>query len=190
MERVLRLACTGKRNNKLPSQRRIGSFMNGLRHAGTVLLALLILLGVPVFRTSYIQKKMSGVDAVSSASVIIDQPSGAYVVLINRDRHPNTENLATWEAFFRGEEIGFLFEDISCVVADTDAAGLELARSFQSRLPENQMKVRTEDMTLMLSKAQHGIYDVMVFSREFYDACGAENDVRETGADRIEAEGV
>ena len=161
-----------------------------IRHAVTVLAALLLLVGVPAYRTGYFQAKLSGTDAVSSATVIIDQPSGAYVVLINPDRHPNRENLAVWEDFFRGEEIGFLFEDLSCVVADSDAGGLELARSFQSRLPENQMTIRLEDVTLMLSKARHGRYDVMLMSREFYDAWGASADADAGGADLIEAEGL
>lgn len=164
--------------------------MNFIRHAGTVITALLLLVGVPVFRTGYFQNKLSGVDAVSSATMIIEQPSGAYVVMINRDLHRDAGNLATWEAFFRGEEIGFLFEDISCVVADTDAAGLELAKSFQSRLPENQMTLRLEDSTLMLSKAQHGRFDVILMSKEMYDATGAANEKRTDSVDLIEAEGL
>ncbi len=164
--------------------------MKVIRHAATVLAAVLLLVGVPVCRTGYFQAKMSGTDAISSATLIIDQPSGAYVVLINRERHPNPDNLSVWEDFFRGEEIGYLFEDISCVVADSDAGGLELARSFQSRLPENQMSIRLEDVTLMLSKARFGRYDVMLMSREFYDACGAAADSEAGTAVLIEAEGI
>ena len=164
--------------------------MKVIRHAGVVIAALLLFAGVPVYRTGYFQNRLSGVDAVSSATMIIDQPSGAYVVLINRDRHPDTEKLATWEAFFSGEEIGFLFEDISCTVADSDAAGLELAKSFQSRLPENQMSVRLEDITLMLSKAQYGRFDVILMSREIYEASGAADEKRESYVDLIEAEGL
>ena len=164
--------------------------MKVIRHAGVVIAALLLLAGVPVCRTGYFQNRLSGVDAVSSATIIIDQPSGAYVVLINRDRHPDAEKLATWETFFSGEEIGFLFEDISCTVADSDAAGLELAKSFQSRLPENQMSVRLEDITLMLSKAQYGRFDVILMSREIYEASGAADEKRESYVDLIEAEGL
>lgn len=164
--------------------------MKVIRHAGVVIAALLLFVGVPVFRTGYFQNRLSGVDAVSSATMIIDQPSGAYVVLINRIRHPDAEKLATWETFFSGEEIGFLFEDISCTVADSDAAGLELAKSFQSRLPENQMSVRLEDITLMLSKAQYGRFDVILMSREIYEASGAADEKRESYVDLIEAEGL
>ena len=164
--------------------------MRTVRHAGVVIAALALLVGVPVYRTGYLQNKLSGVDVVSSATVVIDQPSGAYAVLINRDLHPDEEKLATWEAFFSGEEIGYLFEDISCTVADTDAAGLELARSFQSRLPENQMSIRLEDITLMLSKAQHGRFDVILMSREMYEACGAADEKKKDSVDLIEAEGL
>ena len=146
--------------------------MSVLRHALTVLLALCLLVGLPVIKTGAFQK---GVDAVSSASVILEQPSGEYIVLFNQNLHTDKEALATWLSFFRGEEISFLFEDIHCVVADTDAAGLELARSFQSRLPENQMELRTENAALMLSKAAYGRFDIMLLSGEFADAYGAED---------------
>lgn len=146
--------------------------MSIIRHTLTVFMALLLLIGVPVYGTGYIQRKLSGADAVSSATTVIEQPSGAYVVLINRSRHPDRENLAEWEAFFHGREIGILFEDISCMVADIDEAGLELARSFQSRLPENQMSIRPENLTLLRSKADHGLYDVVLLSKEVYEASG------------------
>ena len=164
--------------------------MNVIRHAGTIAAALLLLVGVPVYRTGYFQNKLSGADAVSSATMILDQPSGSYAVLINRDRHRNEENLEVWERFFAGEEIGYLFEDISCMVADTDAAGLELAKSFQSRLPENQMTIRLEDITLMLSKAGEGRFDVIFMSKEMYDASGAEREAMMERTDLIEAEGI
>ena len=138
-----------------------------------ILAALFVLAGLPVLSTGYIQNKLSGVDAVSAATVIIDQPSGAYVVLINKDRHLNADNLETWQTFFKGEEIGILFEDISCTVADMDVSGLDMAQSFQSRLPENQMTLRKEDITLMLSKASCGLFDVIMMSKEVYDAYGA-----------------
>lgn len=165
--------------------------MKVMRHIITVTAAVLLLFGVPVLATGYPQRVISGADAVSSATMIIDRPSGAYVVMINRAKHPNEENLATWEKFFRGEEIDFLFEDISCVVADTDTAGLEMARSFQSRLPENQMKIRLEDVTLMMSKAGYGRFDVIVLSKEFYEAYRSDGDRgRKEETVMIEEEGV
>ncbi len=148
--------------------------MKIIRHILIVTGTILILVGVPVWSSGYIQGKLSGVDAVTSATAVIPQPSGAYVVFINTDSHNNKENLEIWKAFFGGEEIDFLFEDISCVVADCDADGLEIAESFQSRLPENQMSIRTEDITLMLSKADHGRFDVMIMSKEVYDEYNAQ----------------
>jgi len=164
--------------------------MNAIRHVCTAAAALLLLVGVPVCRTGYIQTKLSGADAVSSATMILDQPSGSYAVLINRDLHHNEDNLAVWERFFAGKEIGYLFEDISCMVADTDAAGLELAKSFQSRLPENQMTIRLEDVTLMLSKAGEGRFDVIFMSKEMYEASGAAREASAYTVDLIEAEGI
>ena len=160
------------------------------RHTVIVTTALFLIVGVPVFRTGYISGKLSGVDTVSSATVILEQPSGAYVVVINRDRHQNADNLRTWERFFRGEEIGYLFEDISCMVADVDSGGMELAKSFQSRLPENQMQIRPEDLTMMLSKAQNARYDVILMSKEVCEASGALQEGLEENAVVIEAEGI
>ena len=133
--------------------------------------ALFLLLGVPFLRTGYAQSLLSGgADVVSSASVILDTPSGNYVVLINKNFHTNEETLATWEDFFAGKEIDYIFEDISCAVASGDGNGQTMAESYQSRLPENQMKLRQEDGTLLLSKAEHGKFDVIVLSKEFADA--------------------
>lgn len=160
------------------------------RHTAIVITALLLIVGVPVFRTGFFQRKLSGADTVSSATVVLEQPSGAYVVWLNRSHHPNADNLRTWEEFFRGEEIGYLFEDISCMVADLDSGGLELAKSFQSRLPENQMKIRKEDLTLMLSKAQNARYDVILMSKEIYEASGASQEEQEENTVVIEAEGI
>ena len=144
--------------------------MRIIRHIIVTSFLLVLLAGIPALATGYPQKMISGADALSSASVVLDQPSGAYVAMINRDLHKNEKNLSIWQDFFRGKEISFLFEDISCLVADSDPAGLELARSFQSRLPENQMKLRTENISLLLSKVDYGLFDVVLFSREVYDA--------------------
>lgn len=164
--------------------------MRLLRRAAVTVLGLFLLAGLPALLTGAPQRALQGTDAVSAATVVLDQPSGAYVVLINRGRHTNEDNLAVWDRFFRGEEIDFLFEDISCVTADSDPSGLELARSFQSRLPENQMRLRTENITLLLSKARWGIYDVILLSREVYDAYGAEGLTGGEDMLVIEAEGV
>lgn len=139
-------------------------------HACVVAVALALAFGVPLSQTTSLDElRGRATDAVSSASVALDSPSGVFLVLINADRHPNAENLATWEHFFAGEEIGYLFEDISVVVPAGDATGLDMARSYQSRLPENQLTIRTETPTLLFSKAQHGRFDIMVLSVEVAD---------------------
>jgi galactitol-specific phosphotransferase system IIB component len=79
--------------------------------------------------------------------------------------------------FFGGEEISYLFEDISCSVIAADTGALTMAQSFQSRLPEKQMTIRTEDATLLMSRADRGKYDIIIISKEFaksYDATTAE----------------
>ena len=162
------------------------------RHVLIIAVSLLVLVGLPLYRTGALARIFGGQgpDALTAATVTIEQPSGAYVVLINQEIHQDTEKLAVWKRFFSGQEIDYIFEDISCVVADSDAAGLELARSFQSRLPENQMRLRTEDTTLMLSKAKYGRFDVMLFSKEVYDT---HNAAAITGKDQvmtIESEGL
>jgi hypothetical protein len=147
-------------------------------HAAIVLAGVFLLLGIPFFTTDYFKNLINGdTDAVTSASVIIDQPSGEYIVLINREMHRDEENLNTWMQFFGGEEISYLFEDISCSVIAADTGALTMAQSFQSRLPEKQMTIRTEDATLLMSRADRGKYDIIIISKEFaksYDATTAE----------------
>lgn len=166
--------------------------MRFLRHVFIIAVSLLLLVGLPLYRTGAVTRLLSGegADALTAATVVIEQPSGAYAVLINKELHQDEEKLAEWKKFFSGQEIDYIFEDISCVVADSDPAGLELAKSFQSRLPENQMKLRTEDATLMLSKARYGSFDVILLSREVYDA---HNTAAIAGGDQvitIESEGL
>ena len=52
------------------------------------------------------------------------------------------------------------------------------------------MSIRLEDITLMLSKAQHGRFDVILMSREMYEACGAADEKKKDSVDLIEAEGL
>jgi hypothetical protein len=140
----------------------------------------MLLLGIPFLSTDYFQSMIKGeTDAVSSATVVIDQPSGDYIVLINKTLHTNEENLNTWIRFFGGEEISYLFEDISCSVISGDTGALTMAQSFQSRLPERQMSVQEEDATLLMSRADNGKYDIIIISKEFaqsYDAVTAEGE--------------
>ena len=144
--------------------------MRVLGHIARVAAGLFLLIGLPLIVSGRAAELLSGkADAVSSATAVMDQPSGEYVILINRDIHSDPAALEAWKAFFaHGDTDGIvgLFEDISCTVSSSDPAGLEAAKSYISRLPENQMKLRTEDCTLMLSKAEHGRFDVIVMSKE------------------------
>ena len=107
------------------------------------------------------------VDAVSSPSVIIDKPSGNYIVLINTRLHKDKSKLDQWISFFSGEETDIIFEDIACTVAEGDAKGFEMAQSFQSKLPENQMKIKEEEAVLVVSRAEEGKFDILLMSKDF-----------------------
>lgn len=149
-----------------------------IRHFAAVAIALALLVGLPFVSSERFKAIRSGsADAVTGASTALDAPSGRYVILINRTRHTDKQALDIWQEFFENgesERVYELFEDISCVCAASDGGGLEMAKSFQSRLAENQMSIRKEDTVLMLSKAENGIFDVCVMSEEFYNKnkCG------------------
>ena len=110
-----------------------------------------------------------GVDAVTSPSVIIDAPSGEYLVLLNEEKHKKYNTVEDWAEFFSGESL-VIMDDVSCEVMNADVGGIDMANSYRSRLPENQMKVRTENPTLLVSKAEAGYVDVVVMSREMAEA--------------------
>ena len=112
----------------------------------------------------------SSADAVTGASTIIpaDQVSGNYVVLLNKDLHDKTGTTEEWTAFLRGES-PLIMEDIQCTVLEGDAGGLEMAKSFQSRLPENQMRITLQPGAIAVPKAEHGVFDLMILSREAAD---------------------
>lgn len=142
-----------------------------LFHALAVALALGLLVGLPVLThlDAFRGSAGEGEDATSSASIELPaQPSGNYLVLIRTDLHE--DSLTDWEHFFRDEDFEVIFEDIQCLVAEGDATGLQLAERFRAQLPENQMTVREEDPTLLVSKAETGRVDVAVFSSEMADA--------------------
>lgn len=140
--------------------------MKIIRHMGIVAIGLFVILGLPYIILQPSFGSENELDGVTSASVILDQPSGDYVVFINKDRRKNEDTLNTWITFFSGGEISYVFEDIICYVADNDASGLQMAESLRSKLPENQMLVKTENGTLMMSKAEHGVFDIIVMSAE------------------------
>ena len=145
------------------------------RHVLIVAAGAVLLLGVPLARTGAFSRGAEEADAVSSASLILDAPSGEFQILINRALHTDPEALDEWVRFFGGDEdAGIVFEDISCSTAIGDAGALELAKSLQSRLPENQMQIRTEDPTLLLSRAEAGRFDILIVSQEYADIFHAE----------------
>lgn len=113
-----------------------------------------------------------GVDAVTSPSIILDAPDGSYVVLLNEARHQKYRTAQDWADFLSGESL-VIMDDVACAVIDTDAGGIEMAESYRSRLPENQMKITRMDGLMLMSRAQYGAFDVIVLSRAYADAMQA-----------------
>ncbi|MCR4891592.1 MAG: hypothetical protein K5989_05370 [Lachnospiraceae bacterium] len=149
--------------------------MNIFRHIIIVISSLFLLVGIPFFRTDYFANMRGGVDSMTSASLVIEKPSGEFVLFINKGQHPNSEKLGKWLDFFEGREFTFIFEDIHVLVPKGDAGGLSMARSLQSQLPENQMILRQEDGVLLTSKAEEGLYDMILMSKEAADAYHTED---------------
>lgn len=141
-----------------------------IKHSAVVAGAVFLFFGVPFLAASGGRLSAGRADTVSSASVILAQPSGRYVIMLRDQLHPDGENVKAWIHFFKGEETGAIFEDIACSVAAGDAGAQEMARSLQSRLPENQMKILVEDDTLLVSRVESGKYDMMIMSEEFAEA--------------------
>lgn len=143
--------------------------MKALKHIGIVLLGLLTCLVLPGLFYVDVGAALSGVDAVSGASMELpDQPSGEFVIILNRDRHPLT--LDEWTAFFEERPVGVILEDLSCLAAASDPTGVQLAQRYMVRLAENQMKLNAENSLLVVSRAENGLYDVIVLSKEMADA--------------------
>ena len=146
------------------------------KHILTVLGILIVFFGIPALLLLDLSVLLpgSGTDAVSRASEIVEAPSGEFVVYINDDQRKDGETLRSWVDFFSGGETTVIMEDICCDVAAQDASAQELARSFQSRLPENQMKIRQEDGLLTVSRAERGGFDILILSSEMAEAYSAD----------------
>lgn len=139
--------------------------MRFLEHVGIVAVLLFLCLGLPAL--AYMPRG-GGADAVSGATVELpDKPSGRFVIILNRNRHASLEE---WTDFFTEREVGVIMEDLKCVTAAGDSAGEQLARRCQARLAENQMALRSENGVLLVSRAEHGIYDLVILSEEMADA--------------------
>ena len=152
-----------------------------LRHILADLGVVALVLGVPFFTSDWFRAKVTGADAVSGATTVIEAPSGDYLVLLNSAA---LEEDAFWETFFVGDEVGYCFEDITCMIGSGDTGAADMAASFCSRLPEDQMRVRIEDITLMLSRADSGRFQVILLSQEMAERTGALSAV-ENGAKAV-----
>ena len=79
--------------------------MKIFKHLFIVAVVLFLIVGVPFMMTDYWRGLLSSdeADAVSSPSVVIDKPSGNYIVLINTRLHKDKEKLNQWIDFFSGK---------------------------------------------------------------------------------------
>ncbi|MBQ8151621.1 MAG: hypothetical protein IJ070_02520 [Firmicutes bacterium] len=154
--------------------------MNKLRHVVVCVLALFVILGVPTLKYVDLSAAFSGgTDAVTQATgEIPDAPSGEFIVLINEEKHGDT--LDQWETFFSGGDAGVILEDIDCMVVNYDATGIQLAERFQQRLPANQMTVKKQDGTLLVSKTQEKAFDIVILSKEIGDVYSIDT-VKDSG---------
>lgn len=140
-----------------------------LGHAALVAAALFLLAGLPILTHFSFSGAGQDADAATGASIELpDQPSGDFMVLVNRTLHPDT--IDDWRDFFNDEEFVVIFEDVECLVSEGDVTGQQLAERFQAQLPENQMQLRAENATLLASKAEAGRIDIAVFSEEMAEA--------------------
>ncbi len=138
-------------------------------HIAADLLIIFALAGIPVLM--YCDLPVKGYDAVSSASIELpDSPSGEFLIIINRDLHEDTAE--DWKDFFEGDYLKVIFEDINCLVPDGDVTGLELANRYMAILPENQMRVSSDDAVLIASKLEAGYVDIAILSADMADALG------------------
>lgn len=139
--------------------------------AGAIIICLLTAGG-------YLNLNSDSPDAVSAAtaqSVSAEDMEGKWVVLINRKLHDQSGTTADWQKFFTfSDKVPLIMEDITCKVAEHDASGLETAKKYQARLPENQMKIVREAGTMLVSKAELMRFDVIILSEAAANAHSAQ----------------
>lgn len=143
-------------------------------HVVVCLSGVFLLLGVPALETGALEALVTGQspDAISAATTTLDKPSGSYLVYINTSVH-DAESVATWTTFFTDyDDFTFTMENVACEVARGDTGAQDMAASFQSQLPENQMQLTVTDPTLLLSRMANGKYDMVIMSPEFAEAYG------------------
>lgn len=116
----------------------------------------------------YINLNSDSPDAVSSATaqtVSASDMEGKWLVFINRGLHDKSGTTDDWQKFFTfSDNVPIIMEDITCKVAQGDSSGLETAKKYQARLPENQMKIVQEAGTMLISKAELMRFDVIILS--------------------------
>ncbi len=142
-----------------------------MRHLLFTLTLLFLILGIPaLFFADWSGVFNNGVDAVTGASLEVpDSPSGNFYVFMNKAHRNGT--LDEWRNFFTEQPVGVIFEDISCQVLTGDVSGKQLAERYQARLAENQMKLRAESNSLLLSaKIENNYFDVSIVSQEIAEA--------------------
>ena len=89
------------------------------------------------------------------------------MLLLNRSLHK--ESFDDWVAFFSDGELNVIFDDVNCLASESDTDALKMADRLIARLPENQMKLRTENPVLLVSKVENGCIDTAIFSKEMAD---------------------
>ncbi len=126
----------------------------------------------------YINLNSDSPDSVSSATaqtVSAKDMEGKRVVLINRELHDKSGTTADWQKFFAfSDNVPLIMEDITCKVAEGDSSGLDTAKKYQARLPENQMKIVQEAGTMLVSKAELMRFDVIILSEAAANTYGAQ----------------
>jgi len=145
--------------------------MKIVKHIVTIVLLLGVFLGIPfLIYKDRIISHINNVDVLSGATQIVEAPSGKYVIIINNKA--TGDETEEWLSFFEGEEVGLLWTDLKCIVAETDVFAVEMALSLASRLPANQLVIDRQQAILAASKAVEGVFEVAVFSMEFADKYG------------------
>lgn len=144
--------------------------MKAVKHIIVVIAALFVILGIPTLSSVDVSALLSGnPDAVTHASTELpDQPSGEFIVLINNDTQG--DYIEEWREFFTEGDFGVIMSDIGCMTFEGDTTAIQLAERYQARLPENQMTLKSENALLLASKAECGLFDAIVASKEMADA--------------------
>lgn len=168
------LLCGTQPRNREMKERLIEALHSLPGHLAAAAAAVFLCILLPGYFFTDVPARLAGTaDAVSSASMEIPkQPSGTCIVLIRSDLHQGT--LQDWTDFFTEKPVGVIMEDLHCFVDQADSSGQEMADRYRLRLPENQMKVTKENGTLLVSKAENGLFDVIVLSKEMADLQGYE----------------